>query len=64
MTDEEKLEALRQAIKEGFDAIDQCRYTTLKTREDLKAFMESVSATPKQSGGRRLSPRRPGTNYA
>jgi len=40
-----KLDTLRQAIQKGFDAIDQGRYITINSREELSAFMESVSAT-------------------
>ncbi len=40
-----KLEAMQQAIREGFEAFDQDRYETL-TDQNLDAFMDSVSAKP------------------
>lgn len=48
MNDDEKLEALRKAIDEGFAAIDAGDYITINSREELKAFMESVRPKPSQ----------------
>lgn len=43
-----KLQALREAIQVGLDDLDAGRYTTINSREELSAFMDSVSAKPKQ----------------
>jgi len=45
MTDEEKLDRLRREIEKGFAAIDRGDYITIKNRDELRAFMDSVSAT-------------------
>lgn len=48
--DKAKLEWLRAAAKEGFDAADRGDYVTLKSEEELDAFLdrihEEVSADP------------------
>ena len=43
-----KLQALREAIDVGFKAIDEGRYITLESREDISAFMDSVRAKIKR----------------
>ncbi|MFN3166571.1 MAG: type II toxin-antitoxin system ParD family antitoxin [Phycisphaeraceae bacterium] len=46
-----KLKALREAIDVGFADIDAGRYTEINSREELSAFMDSVSAKPKRDEG-------------
>jgi hypothetical protein len=37
-----KLQWLRAAAKEGFDAIDRGDYTVLRSREELKQFLREI----------------------
>jgi predicted transcriptional regulator len=51
-----KLEWLRAAAKEGFDAIDRGEYTELKSPEELDHFMDQIYEEVKQNlvAGRRI----------
>jgi antitoxin ParD1/3/4 len=40
--DEAKIEWLRAAAKEGFDALDRGDYTALNSGEELDAFLEQI----------------------
>jgi antitoxin ParD1/3/4 len=40
--DQAKLECLRAAAKEGFDAIDRGDYVTLNSEEELDAFLGQI----------------------
>jgi antitoxin ParD1/3/4 len=40
--DQAKLEWLRAAAKEGFDAIDRGDYVTLRSDQDIEEFMQQV----------------------
>ena len=40
--DRAKIEWLRSAAKEGFDAIQQGDYTTLRSEEELDRFLEEI----------------------
>ncbi len=44
-----KLEWLRAAAKEGFDAIDRGEYTELKSPEELDHFMNQIYEEVKQN---------------
>ena len=41
--DEAKLEWLRSAAKEGFEAIEKGDYTILRSDDDLNSFMDEIS---------------------
>lgn len=42
--DQAKLEWLRSAAKEGFDAIDRGDYTAIHSSEELDAFFDQIEA--------------------
>jgi antitoxin ParD1/3/4 len=54
--DKAKIEWLRAAAKEGFDAADRGDYVALRSEEEIDEFIEPTPSGPAQETVRRLVP--------